>query len=217
MSAQTQDFTAQTSVSFRSEFKVGNLSMHKPLLNLFGDHLQLGLGVRLSAITGNDMQFLTDDRELRKEDANFDTFLISESTTLSSSLMFTAEYQVFEKLYAGINFDLLGYSFGSEVNGEFGPGTAAQSEGDVPITAAKANTSEKNVFLFGNPLSGSLNTQLYARYQASPLFSIYGGMSYHHVQYNTKEALGVKDHGQFRKQVVSPFIGIAFTIYEKEE
>lgn len=215
--AQTQDYTLQGSASFRSEFVVGNASMHKPLISILADNLQLGLGVRLSMINGSDMQFLTADSELRKDDANRDTFTVAESSTWSASLMFNGEYRLFEKLHVGINFDIIGYSFGSEVEGNFGPGQAAQNEGDQPIMDAKARTSDKNVFLFGNPLSGSLNSQLFARYQVSPFFSFYGGMSYNHVQYNTKEALGVKDHGQFKKQVVSPFIGLAFTIYEKAD
>lgn len=216
-SSQLPDYTLSVSGGYQSAIRVGNISAHKTLLNPLNDKLFLGLGVRISAFQGVDTEYSTADPELRKTEANIDKLLVSESLHWSGSLLFNAEYAILPKLRAGINFDLLGYTFGNQVTGEYSPGATAANQGDKVMAEVKASPKEKNVFLFGNPVTGSLNTQIFARFVPGDMFSIFGGISYNHSQYDTKELLGVDDHSSFRYQAVLPFIGISLNRFERAE
>jgi len=213
--SQLPDFTLQFSGAYHSDIRVGNVSMHKTLLNPLSDRLFLDLGVRASAFQASNIEYSTADAELRKDDKNKDLLLVESSLHGSISLFFNAEYGITDRLRVGISFDVLGYSFGPEIEGSFKPGSEAITQGQIEQDGVSAKPLEKNVFLFGNPIEGSLNTQLFARFVPANRFSIYGGISYNHSQYNTLQAFGVNDHSEFRFQAVLPFVGLAFNFYDK--
>ncbi|MCU0391648.1 MAG: hypothetical protein MUE81_11075 [Thermoflexibacter sp.] len=178
---------------------------------------QLGYGVRLTSLFGNNVDHITAPAKLTTGNtglgviaqetitANLDTLIINTMQVNSLNLTINLQYAFTEKIEFGFNIDALGFSFGGEQRGTF----YARSQGLTPSQETSKPTTA-NVLLTSDNDIGSLNSELYLRYWLSPKWAIRSGLTFAFSEYTTIRKLAL-DNDRFRAKILMPMIAVTFS------
>jgi hypothetical protein len=151
--------------------------------------LTLGGGARLTNYLGKNKYYLTAPASITSGETGPQVFFIEnileniDSVQFESSqvnflnISFNAGYQVHPKILLGFNIDLLGISFGSKQDGRYFEGNTGS------ITSAKPTSF--NLLLISDNDIGSLNSELFARYNLNETWGIKAGFQFLFTEYTT--------------------------------
>ena len=149
----------------------------------------IGLAGRLTSYFGKNQYYVTAPAALTsgstgpevlfKEniEANMDTFLIKTSQVNCFNLALTLGYNLSERILLRFNIDVIGFSFGQSVNGNYINGTEGAME--------SANPSVFNLLLISDNDKGSLNSEFFVRYLLNDKWAIKGGIQFLFTEFTT--------------------------------
>jgi hypothetical protein len=178
----------------------------------------VGGGARFTSYLGTNQYYITAPAELTsgdtgpgvifKEniDANIDTFLIKTAQVNSLNLMITLGYNASPKLLFRFNIDVIGFSFGNSVNGNYINGLQGAME--------SADPSPFNLLLVSDNDKGSLNSEFFGRYLISDKWGIKAGVQFHFTEYTTENEIQQQPepNDRFRNKSLMFMIGGSFKL-----
>ncbi|MBG9377028.1 hypothetical protein I5907_12355 [Panacibacter sp. DH6] len=190
--AQKSNQYQQVDFSATAGSKQGTLAAAYSYNTRFGKShkFDIGLGVRNTAYFGTKKDFITAGpaRLTRtfttpfaiffagQQESNFDTLVVQRSFVNAVNIALNLGYHFNEKISAGFNIDLVGFSFGTKTNGVF------KSNGQT-ITEPSAKPSAFNLLLTGDHDKGSLNSEFFLRYNLNSRWGIKGVYQFVFVEY----------------------------------
>jgi hypothetical protein len=149
----------------------------------------IGLAGRLTSYLGKNQYYVTAPAELTsgstgpgvlfKEniEANMDTFLIKNSQVNCFNLAITLGYNLSARILFRFNIDVIGFSFGRSVNGNYINGNEGSMESASPTIF--------NLLLVSDNDKGSLNSEFFARYLLNDNWAIKAGVQFLFTEYTT--------------------------------
>jgi hypothetical protein len=214
-----QDFVDGTFSIGRNE---GSLAVHyNRLWNLTKKQkLSAGIGARITSYLGANQYYVTAPAELTsgstgpfvifKENIveNMDTFLIQSPQITSINISINIHYKITEKISAGFNIDAIGLSLGGKKQGNY-------INGDTNSGAiSSAKPTSFNALLISDNDLGSLNSELFARYQINDKLGLKLGASFLFTEYTTniKVQTVPKENDRFRKKSLMLGLGISYKL-----
>jgi len=209
--------TADLAVASNGDFSVIALSANR-LHGLGRSHrFRVGYGLRLASAFGSNTDYRTAPAKLTSgnqsivalfsEDipANIDTLRFGTSQFNSLNVSINLEYAVTRRFSVGANIDAIGFSSGGKQTGTF----TSKSRTGLTGTAQPASPTAFNLLLIGDSDLGSLSSEYYVRYQASPKLSIRGGFSFQFNEYTTTRKLRL-DNDRFRAKNLMPMLAVSY-------
>jgi hypothetical protein len=186
---------------------------------LLNDKLTVGPGIRFGAFSGSDLKYITAPDELTSDDKNIDTLVVDRAKVNAVNLYLKLEYHVNAKLKVGVDFDLVGTSFGSTLeNLPLIQGVNHQQILYlVPPTAEEASPTSNNVVNLGDKKKGSLNTSIYGSYLINDHIGISAGYRFVCTEYTTSKKVGWMQHDRFRKRGGMLFVGMSYTFAKEKQ
>jgi hypothetical protein len=151
---------------------------------------RISTGIRFTSLLGANLYYVTAPAELTsgskgpqvifKENiaANIDSFLIQTPQVNLINLAINLDYQLTQKLTAGFNIDVLGFSFGKKIRGNYINGYEGKME--------EARPTSFNLLLISDNDKGSLNSELYLRYDLRKKVGVKAGAQFLFTEYVTK-------------------------------
>ena len=179
--------------------------------------LQLGVGVRLTNSFGTDLYFTTANAQLTSGktgpsvlfaddiQANIDSFFIGKPQINALNISFNSEYVVSKKWSLGFNIDLIGFSFGASKTGTY------INNGKTSLVGA--NPTSFNILLISDNDKGSLNSEIFARYQLNSKWSLRGGTAFLFNEYTTNTAVQQSNgisNDRFRNKTLNAMVGLSY-------
>lgn len=178
---------------------------------------QLGYGARLTWAMGINQEYITAPAKLTSGktgpgvlfisellEANLDTVLMGKTRIASLNASIHLQYNFSEKLALGFNIDAIGLSLGGKQHGVFNPGNGNNTQN------IEAKPTGFNALLISDNDLGTLNSELYVQYKATPQLSVKLGMSFVFLEYTTTQKLAL-DNDRFRSKV--PALGLGLVYY----
>ena len=176
----------------------------------------VGGGARFTSYFGKDQYYITAPAELTSGDtgpdvifkenieANIDTFLINTPQVNSLNLLLTLGYNISPKVLLRFNIDVIGFSFGKRVNGNYING----SQGLM----VSADPSPFNLLLVSDNDKGSLNSEFFGRYLINDKLGIKGGIQFHFTEYTTDTEVQQQPepNDRFRNKSLMFMIGASY-------
>lgn len=181
---------------------------------------ELGYGVRLTSYFGTKKDFITAPARLARSttfpfaivfadqlEKNFDTLSVQRPFT--NSLNFTANfgYKLNNRLTAGFNIDLVGFTFGRT-------SAAVLTSNGVTQTEAAAKPSHFNLLLTGDNDLGSLNSEFFLRYQLNQRWYLRAVYQFLFVEYKTGSVKQTAPDGtlvdRFRNKANNFGLGVSY-------
>jgi hypothetical protein len=150
---------------------------------------EIGLAGRFTTYLGQNQYYITAPAKLTsgstgplvifKENitANIDTFLIQSPQVNSLNATLHLGYQIRARFSVGFNIDAIGFSFGAKQKGSYINGAFGQQEQAKPTTF--------NLLLISDNDFGSLNSELFLKYQWKETCGIKGGLQFLFTEYTT--------------------------------
>ncbi len=139
---------------------------------------EAGLGIRSTVYYGTKKNYITAPARLSRsttfpfvivfagqETANWDTLTVQRPFTNALNMTGNLGYHLSDKLYAGVNIDLVGFTLGRTTSG------ILVSDG-VTRTESSAKPSAFNLLLTGDNDLGSLNSEFFLSYKISDRLGI---------------------------------------------
>jgi hypothetical protein len=178
----------------------------------------VGFGGRLTSYLGKNQYYETAPAELTsgstgpavifKENivANMDSFLIKTAQINSLNLMITLGYTINEKLLLRFNIDAIGFSFGKSTTGNYINGSQGLME--------SASPTPFNLLLISDNDKGSLNSELFVRYQWNKKWGIKGGIQFHFTEYTTDSEVQQfpEPNDRFRNKSLMFMAGVSYKL-----
>jgi len=178
----------------------------------------VGGGIRFTSYLGKNQYYITAPAELTsgstgpgvifKEniEANIDSFLIKTAQVNSLNLMVTLGYNVSSKLLLRFNIDVIGFSFGKRVTGNYINGSQGAMEA--------ANPSDFNLLLVSDNDKGSLNSEFFARYLLNDKWGLKGGAQFHFTEYTTDSEIQQlpEPNDRFRNKSLMFMVGVSYKL-----
>jgi hypothetical protein len=149
----------------------------------------IGAGARFTSYLGKNQYYATAPAKLTsgstgpgvlfKENitANMDTFLIRSAQVSSLNLLVSVGYNLSEKLMLRFNIDVVGFSFGKSVTGNYINGSQGAMEQGSPTSI--------NLLLISDNDKGSLNSELFVRYLVNDKWGVKAGVQFLFTEYTT--------------------------------
>ncbi|MBO6517422.1 MAG: hypothetical protein JJ975_12815 [Bacteroidia bacterium] len=211
------DYRFNVSYAWRPSQPIQHLEigLNKDLLNLKQDQIRLGLGVRAGIQDNNGVPFTTAHADLKKSDGNIDTLSLDRVQSFAFNFYANAEYYLMEKLSVGMNLDLLGFTAGQEFDGTFLPGSASRQAGHTSDNTVTAFPTSSNAYSSQNS-KGSLNAQLFVRFEPFRRVGLRGGFSYLFQEFSTENGYGANEAYRFENNGLGFFIGVTFNRIEEK-
>ncbi len=221
-SSQLFDFkritqTADLSVATKGNFSIIALSVNR-LHGLGKSHrFRIGYGLRLASAFGTETDYRTAPAKLTSGKqsiatlfsenipANLDTIRFAKTQINSLNASISLEYAVTRKFSVGANIDAIGFSFGGSQTGTF----ISKGRTGLTGTAQPASPTSFNLLLIGDSDLGGLSSEYYVRYQATPKFSVRGGISFQFTEYTTTRRLRL-DNDRFRSKDSMPMLALSY-------
>jgi hypothetical protein len=150
----------------------------------------VGGGLRLTSYLGKNQYYITAPASITSEstgpgvlfieniEENIDTFLIQTPQVNSFNLFINLGFNFSDRFTVGFNIDVVGFSFGNEVQGNYINGSKGAN--------LLASPTSFNVLLISDNDRGSLNSELYGRYFLSDRWGIKAGLSFLFTEYTTE-------------------------------
>lgn len=178
---------------------------------------ELGIAGRFTTYLGQNQYYITAPAQLTsgttgplvifKENiiANIDTFLVQSPQVNALNIAIHLGYQVSSKISVGFNIDALGFSFGGKKSGSYINGVFGQQE--------QAKPTGFNALLISDNDLGSLNSELFLKYQLKETWGVKGGLQFLFTEYTTDTAVQQtpEPNNRFRDKSLL----FAFGIYKK--
>lgn len=138
--------------------------------------------------------------------ANVDTLLISSPQVNMLNLFINLSYQLSAKVLIGFNIDAIGFSFGGSKPGNYINGFMGN------ITSASPTTF--NLLLISDNDLGSLNSELYVKYQWKERWSLKGAAQFLFTEYTTltKVQQFPELNDRFRNKSLMVAIGMSYKL-----
>jgi hypothetical protein len=155
--------------------------------------IEIGIAGRFTSYLGQNQYYITAPAKLTsgstgplvifKENitANIDTFLIQSPQVNALNIAIHLGYQVSSRISIGFNIDALGFSFGSKKIGSYINGVFGQQE--------QAKPTGFNALLISDNDLGSLNSELFLKYQLKETWGVKGGLQFLFTEYTTNTAV----------------------------
>jgi hypothetical protein len=140
-----------------------------------------------------------------------DTLHLANVQTNAFNLNIVLGYALSKKLEVGFNIDALGFTFGKKQDAEF---VALQSDATGRTNNGKKFTTlptKLNLLLISDSDMGSLNSEIFAKYNVSDHFGIRAGMSFQFLEYTAEKKLAF-DNDRFRTKQLLPFLALSFKL-----
>lgn len=178
----------------------------------------VGVGGRFTGYIGRNKYYVTAPAKLTsngtgplvifKENivANMDTFLIMKPNVYALNAMVNLGYKFTPNLHVGFNIDAFGFSFGGSRRGNYINGRQGQ------MTNSKV-TSFNALLVSDNDL-GTLNSELYGRYDITDRWSLRAGLQFLFTEYttDTKVQQSPEPNDRFRKKSLMFMVGTTFRL-----
>ncbi len=143
----------------------------------FKKRFYVGYGVRFTSYFGRNGDFVTAPADISEgnffkpqNEEKLDTLFMPTAQTNSLNAAIFLMYKFSDKFSLGFNIDAIGFSFGKDQTSTF----SSFSE-NIATTSSNASVTNFNVLLTGDYDIGSLNSEIYAHYDASEKIAIRAG------------------------------------------
>ncbi|HRI21198.1 MAG TPA: hypothetical protein PLA68_09585 [Panacibacter sp.] len=183
---------------------------------------EMGIGARFTSYSGTKKDFITAPAKLARtatfpfiivfagqQEKNFDTLTVQHPFTNSLNLSANLGYHLSSRLYAGINIDVIGFSFGKKTNAVF-------ISNGVTVTEPAAKVTPFNLLLTGDNDLGSLNSEFFLKYNLNDQWSVRGIYQFLFSEYKTTTVKQNAPDGtvndRFRNKVNSFGLGVSYSI-----
>src|SRR4030095_11435509 len=183
---------------------------------------ELGLGLRWTTYTGTKREFYTAPASLARsstvpfagvfsghEFQNVDTLTVQRPFTSSLNLSLNSGYRVGKKWYIGANIDLIGFTVGRTTS-------AILVSNGVTVTESMAKPSSFNLLLTGDLDYGSLNSELFVKYNITPRWDIKVVYQFFFTEYNTQSIYQTAPDGtsvyRFRNKANLFGVGVSYDL-----
>jgi hypothetical protein len=180
--------------------------------------LSAGIGLRLTSYLGANQYYITAPAEITsgsnspfilfKENIieNIDSLLVESPQVTCLNVSINIHYQFSEKFRAGFNIDGVGFSFGGKKQGNYINGSSGA------ITNGKPTSF--NVLLISDNDLGSLNSELFVRYQLSNKLGLKLGASFLFTEYTTNTPVQTfpEDNDRFRRKSLMLALGASYKL-----
>lgn len=187
--------------------------------------LELGLGLRYTLYTGVKKDYITAPAKYSRSNTipfaivfagqeiqNWDTLTVQRPLTHSLNLTGNIGYYFSEKLYGGINIDLIGFTIGRNTSAIF------KSNGNT-INENISKPSSFNLLLTGDNDLGTLNSEFFIKYKLDNLLSIKAVYQFLFNEYKTTSVFQTAPDGtvvdRFRNKVNAFGLGISYNFNSK--
>lgn len=178
----------------------------------------IGAGIRATGYLGRNQYYVTAPARLTsnatgplvifKENviAHMDTFLIATPNVYAINAMVNLGWRFSEKLSAGFNIDAIGFSAGGKRRGNYINGNSGQM--------TEARVSPFNALLVSDNDLGTLNSELYARYQVGAQWAVRAGAQFLFTEYttSTKVQQFPEPNDRFRLKSLMLMIGASYQL-----
>ena len=183
--------------------------------------LEAGFGARFTSYFGNNQYYTTAPAILTSGKRgpgvffasnivpNIDSVLFPKSQVNSLNITLNLGYNITKRIYAGLNVDLIGLSFGKKQNGFY---YANNSAAVVPVTA-KPTTF--NLFLVSDNDKGALNSEFFAKYKLNDSWSVKVAFQFLFAEYTTSTQVqttpGGDKNDRFRNKMSGAAVGVTYS------
>ena len=188
----------------------GALSYNRTHGLLESKKLRLGYGLRFSAFSGNQLNYITAPAKLTKEAATTDTLNIKSPLSMGISATVNIEYLLSPKLRLGFNIDVVGLGFGSAQNSEF---VSDENVAAKYPTSVNATPTSLNLLLVGDNDIGQLKSEFYIGYSLSEKLLLRAGLDMTFSEYTTAQILA-QNNDRFRYKAMLFFAGVSFNPFK---
>jgi hypothetical protein len=191
--------------------------------------LEAGFGARFTSYFGSNLYYTTAPAILTSGKTgpgvffaddilpNIDSVLFPKSQVNMFNLTFNLGYNITKRISAGLNIDLIGFSFGKKQNGIYYANNLATG---VPVTAKPTSV---NLFLISDNDKGSLNSEFFAKYKWNDSWSVKLAFQFLFTEYTTNGKVQTTPAGdkndRFRKKMSGVAVGVAYSFksFKKEK
>jgi hypothetical protein len=178
----------------------------------------IGAGIRFTGLLGANLYYVTAPAELtsgsrgpqvifkQNIEANIDSFLVQTPQVNMVNLAVNLDYRLTTKLTIGFNIDVVGFSFGKKVRGNYINGYEGKMEEAKPVPF--------NLLLISDNDKGSLNSELYVRYKLREKMSVKAGAEFLFTEYETKSPVQLfpSENDRFRNKSLLFCAGLIFKL-----
>lgn len=185
--------------------------------------LKIGYGLRYTGYFANDKDIhfrtapamLTSGKysivALFSEDIlnQIDTLHMHNISTNSFNINTRFEYGLSKKIELGFNIDLIGFTFGKKQEAVFSAEVSDSQGKSNNSKTFSARPTALNLLLISDSDIGSLNSEMYLRYWASPKVGIRAGASFQFIEYKTNQKVAF-NNDRFRTKQLLPFIALTY-------
>jgi hypothetical protein len=179
----------------------------------FKKRFYIGYGVRFTSYFGKNGDYVTAPADVSEgnffkpqNEEKLDTLFMPSSQTNSLNAAIFLMYKFTPKFSVGFNIDAIGFSFGKDQTSTF----YSYSE-NIPATTSNASVTNFNVLLTGDYDIGSLNSEIYAHYDASDKIAVRAGANFIFSEYTTDKKFAF-DNDRFRKKSLGLMLGLAYKL-----
>lgn len=184
---------------------------------------KLGYGVRFSTYLGNDKDFVTAPARLTSgetgphvlftgyKEQNFDTISISSAQLNYLNAFLVLQYTIFKKIDIGFNIDAIGLTFGGKKIADY---YSSKNQLNEHTNKQTAVPTPFNLLLVSDNDLGSLNSELFVRYNFNSKWAIKTGVSFVFNEYTTTNKLRL-DNNRFRDKSLMLMLGISFSPFNQ--
>lgn len=178
----------------------------------------LGVGGRFTTYLGQNQYYETAPAKLTSGSTgpgvifentittNIDTLLIASPQVNMLNVFINLSYAIGKKFLVGFNIDAIGFSFGAAQPGNYINGFSGN------ITSA--NPSSFNLLLVSDNDLGSLNSELYVKYQWNEHWSLKGGIQFLFTEYTTVTPVQQypEPNDRFRNKSLMGAVGVSYRL-----
>jgi hypothetical protein len=186
------------------------------------ERLQLGYGVRLTSFVGANKFYTTAPAQYTSTrqdiatifsetiDSNIDTITTATAITYCLNATFNAQYRIAPRWDIGLNIDIAGVSFGPPR--KFNIISSSFDASQQPVEPG--SPTQFNLLLTSDNDIGSLNSEFFVRFWATPKIGLRGGYTFLFSEYRTHQELSF-DNGRivndrFRHKAGMALVAITF-------
>jgi hypothetical protein len=181
---------------------------------------KIGYGLRFTFNKGKELYYETAPAELTSKSTgpqiiftkiyseNIDSVFFNSTQTAFVNASINFEYKINSRLDAGFNIDAIGITFNSKAIGKYIAYQSPESN-----TYQSATSSPFNLLLVSDNDKGSLNSEFYVRYWATPRWGIRGGVSFLFTEYTTDHKLRL-ENDRWRNKSLQLLLGVTYSPFK---
>ncbi len=180
-----------------------------------GSHWQLGVGARATYTGGSNLRYETVPAILTtgqvgpqvlflpNKAENLDTLTLANTNSLAVNLNVYALYTFAKKWGVGFNIDVVGFTVGGASDATY------RSRGVTQPGSVSAIPTPLNLLLVSDNDIGSINSELYVKYNWSESWAVRAGVSYNFTEYTTTQKLR-DGNDRFRNKSLLGMLAVSY-------